>query len=623
MAICNIFKKLTKETGTFLTFGQYVNDLTEWQVKSNYYKVTPSQFVAIDCPQLRYDNYTLPKAFQEYFENPCACFKNEKSILWSPKYAKTLFWDMMFTKLINLENINDQQDLGIKFSTDIKYVGDIKLQSYNESNGVGYSELYCHIPNEACAYKYSVKIDQLDQPTMIIRDKFQSIEGYKENELNGWEKLTLNDDEMYEYHISNEYEFSWEENTNKLTTTKLDDKSYNINMIVILYDVYGVDNQLIYRGLPLGVYITGLIDENGIILNNITKYVTNEDIYNSGTSYGLRVCSRYSVSPNLDNYIIKDVTCENNNYGDLNRILSQISISQSKMDDVINKTYNTEQNYKNLLAIFKNSRTNVPYIKVINGESYWFVNGKPLGPSGIGGVYDAYSNDEIYDLIMSNRTQSFQIVAHIQNDKGKYIFEHGAMEDISLTWKIFYGGSEVGSDPQIYLKITDITNPNNPIEIDDSSNTNCIIFKRQNKTRTFKIETKYLENEASITLTAHFVHPIFFGEYFEIGGIKPGDYDWVPNTEIISKLQKYITVTPQSTYEITTNKKNPGYICYAYPKTFNKLTQIYDYEGNIYYRSTSDKNDFIKSECVINGVDYYVYINKVPSYVTKHIFKFE
>lgn len=629
MAVCNIFKKLTKETGTFLTFGQYADDLTEWHVKSNYHKISPSKFIAIDCPKLKYDNYTLPKAFQEYFENACAAFKDEP--LWLPKYSKTIFWDTMFSKFINLESVklegDSELESNIKYSDSIKYVGDINLQSYNESEGIGYSELYCHIPNEACSYKYSIRIDQSNPSLILSRDKNNIIEGFNSGELNGWEKLTLNDDnEPYDYSIINEYEFSWENEvigSEKLITTKLNDKSYNINMIVILYDILGENGQIIYNGIPMGIYITGLIDENGNILNSITKYVANEDIYNAGTSYGLRVCSRYSISPNSDNYIIKDITCEHNNYGDLNRVLSQISVSQNKMDEVINKTYNTEQNYKNLLAIFKNSRTNVPYIKIVNGESYWFVNGKPLGPSVVDGIYDSYSNEEVEDLIGTNRTQVFQVIAQAQNDKGKYIFEKGTSTDISLTWKIFYDGKEVSADPLVYLEITDVTDPNNTFIIDNSSNTNCLIFKQQDKTRKFQIKSIYNREGASTTVTVYFVDPIYFGEYFEDGGIKPGDYNWKPKAENIMNIKKYVTTSPQSTYQITTNEKNPGYICYAYPKTFNELMQIVDFDGNVYYNSQTNDNDFVMSECLINGVDYYVYINKVPVYVVSHIFKFD
>lgn len=139
MAICNVFKKLTKETGTFLTFGQYMDDLTEWQTKSKYYKIVPSKFIAIDNQTKKYSNSTLPKCFYEYFENSCACFKNSKDLEWNPEYSKILFWNAMFESGIITKNSNDN----INYTIDgIKYVGDINMQSHNNIDGMGYSEIY-------------------------------------------------------------------------------------------------------------------------------------------------------------------------------------------------------------------------------------------------------------------------------------------------------------------------------------------------------------------------------------------------------------------------------------------------------------------------------------------------
>ena len=44
MAICNVFKELTKNNGTFFTFSQYAEDLTINQSNSSY-KVIPSKFM--------------------------------------------------------------------------------------------------------------------------------------------------------------------------------------------------------------------------------------------------------------------------------------------------------------------------------------------------------------------------------------------------------------------------------------------------------------------------------------------------------------------------------------------------------------------------------------------------
>ena len=144
MAVCNIFRHLSKETGTFLTFSQYMEDLTIWKTEGKYHKIVPSKFIAIDCKQENYNNSTLPKYIQEYFENACACFKNNLQTMvedeidsmafgWDPEYTKTLFWNMMF------KSESDSIQRGLIDMEDIKYVGDINLQSYNTVDGMGYS----------------------------------------------------------------------------------------------------------------------------------------------------------------------------------------------------------------------------------------------------------------------------------------------------------------------------------------------------------------------------------------------------------------------------------------------------------------------------------------------------
>lgn len=603
MAICNIFKKLTKETGTFLTFSQYMNDLTEWQAKSGHHKIVPSKFIAIDCNNPNYNNITLPRLFQEGFENACSCFRNVKSN-WTSEDSKTLFWNMMLGLEGTLNDDDDVDPMGVDNGVpgligipDIRYVGDINLQSYNEVDGMGYSEIYCHIPNDASAYKYDC-YKTLTGSSIIQKHQGDLLEGLMEGELNGLEKLSQD----YTYDLKYKYTFSWEDNDQHLE--KLDCKSFNINMVVVLYDIWNNDS-LIYSQIPMGIYITGLIDTKGCIQNNITKYVNNEDIYNSGTSYGLRICSRYVVSPNSDNYIVKEITCEDNNYGDLSRVLSQLSISQTKMDEVMNKVYNNDQNYKNLLSIFKNSRTNVPYIKIVNGQSCWFVNGKLIGPSIADDAYDAYSEKELDELFGKELSQSFQIVAVAQDSHGKRVFEKGKPVEITLSWDVYYDGKKVTPSR---------------LEINGKNYSNTNQFREElSDKKDYKLSAEYGDMIASTTITVPFMDPIYFGEVFvdNINSI---------TSEDITSMVKYISTSQENSYKITTSK-DPGYICYAYPESLGKLSYIYDSTSYMYYMDGLDNNDFeytIK-DVLINGeyIKYYVYkmTNKVS--LVDYVFKFK
>lgn len=605
MAVCNIFKKLTKTTGTFLTFSQYMEDLTASQTGSNTYKIVPSKFVAIDCKagDSNLDNESFPLLLQEKFENGCACFKNQLNE-WNSNDSKILFWDTMFEDVIELE--------------DIKYIGDINLQSYNTVDGMGYSEIYCHIPNEASAYKYNSFEKNRDKE--IKSESGELLEGFIKGELNGRERLS----KEYNYVLDkNDFGFQYEEKI------KLDDKFFNINMIVILYDIKN-NNNVVYEGIPMGIYITGLID-NGNIQNSITKYVSNEDIYNSGTSYGLRICSRYVVSSEQDNYIVKDVTCEDNNYGELSRVLSQLSISQNKMDEVINKTYNTEQNYKDLISIFKNSRTNVPYIKVVNNENYWFVNGRMLGPATIEGVYDSYTNTEIDNLLNHNYSQSFQIVATATDKHGNYIFDKTLLRDnesvdIIIKWDVYYEGKQI-TPSKVTIKGNDVNETILSNKYSNSITIENIPITTIGNQLSYQIEAEFADKSTMTTVNVYFVYPTYFGEISCGNNIEPHapQVKFEPQSDDIVKLPKCILKSKEQTFEITTDNINPGHICYAYPQNFGKLIKITDINGYTYYELNDITFDdrFTKSKMQIHDVDYYVYIDKTPSYVYKQILKFK
>ena len=89
MAICNLFNPLTDNTGNFLMFSQYMEDITRNYTDGDLWKVAPTGFVAmnIDYKSLKSDsdfirivlnngndtlNTGIPKYFQNCFENACA-----------------------------------------------------------------------------------------------------------------------------------------------------------------------------------------------------------------------------------------------------------------------------------------------------------------------------------------------------------------------------------------------------------------------------------------------------------------------------------------------------------------------------------------------------------------------
>ena len=146
MAICNIFKKLENNNGTFFTFSQYTEDLVVNQSNSSY-KVVPSRFICCDVDYSLFDNETLPALLQNNFENGCSFLRSKMGKDWNPDISKNVFWNEVGYNLF----INDSgRDDDLEYSeTNIVYCGDINIQSYSEKDNVGYNEIYCYIPNEA------------------------------------------------------------------------------------------------------------------------------------------------------------------------------------------------------------------------------------------------------------------------------------------------------------------------------------------------------------------------------------------------------------------------------------------------------------------------------------------
>ena len=598
MAVCNIFNSLANTTGTFLTFSQYVEDLTQWSVKGSSRRVVPSKYVAVelDTENSGFSNFTLPKYLIDSFENGCAKFR-EQSSTWSAYNSAELFWDALFqTQMLSI----DESTLVVD---GIKYVGDINLQSYDEFDGMGYAEIYCHIPNEACRKEYSLLVTKpearanFDEVTV---NKDGNLCGYIDGELNGREKLA----QSYTYLISKSindrfYTFNWNDPQNP--PKPVTDKYFDINALIILYNIYGSSNELIAEDIPMGIYITGTIDSNNTITNSIRKYVSNEDIYNTGTSYGLRICSRFITSPYSDNYIVKEVTFEDNNYADLTKVLAKMSISQQKMDSILNKTISGDQYMKDVLSIFKNNRTNVPYIRTINGVNYWFVNGRMMNSAVVdNNNCDAYTEAELDNLLGINQSLSVQISAVA--DGGLTVLDRTDMstpKNVRVQWVVMYQGKQVDPDT-ITLKVNGV--------VQDISTTN-IIQKPISDNTTFRVECTYKNMSASAEVTMNYVYPV------HIGGVGDG---W--NVSNVKSLGKYMCdgIDGLKRADVKVSTQNQ-YICIAYPKSFGELEFITDESGFILYTTSCEGdhlgdhvNDFNRSEMTLYpDTPYYVYVQRM------------
>lgn len=350
MAVCNLFSELTSESGNFLMFSQYSEDITRGFNEGDNYKVIPSKFIALNIdfsdlniPSTNSLNVDIPNYFQNYYENGCAYGKNNIHSGFTPNNAKNLFWSAMY-------------DGKFLTSNNIQCINNINLQSYNIHYGMGYGEIYCYIPTSKKQELYNIS----NKDNIIgVENSNTNLEGFNES-IGNYSKT---------YYYDEKITYNKESDTNAT--------SYDINTIVVLYSIVKKENDTwseLYTDIPMGIYFAGKFNDT-TISNPITKFVDTE--YNTGTAYGLRICTRFT-STSQGKVINTDITTSTNT-GEMNNIcqlMSAMSENLSAMLDITKSAINNTQGYKDLLQMVKNNRTNVPYIKNINGQDFWFVNGK-------------------------------------------------------------------------------------------------------------------------------------------------------------------------------------------------------------------------------------------------------
>lgn len=379
MAVCNLFNELTSSSGNFLMFSQYVEDLTRNYSDGDNYKVVPSKFIAmnIDYSNLNLvsnestnlDEY-IPKYFQNYYENGCAYGRNNING-WSPTHAKNLFWNCMCDANYGLTKIPVTENNNSYTFNNIMCCCDINMHSYNTHQGMGYGEIYCYIPTDQKQEKYSITIK--DTSIDSSENTEQNLEGFSDNDnykIGSFPKT---------YSYNDNYSIALDE-----TPEEINSSNYNINTIVVLYSIKEKLNDTWNdiegcTDIPMGIYFAGKFNltqetTSTTLSNTITKFT--DTTYGTGTSYGLRICTRFSATSQgkiINADIIQD---ESNAQTNICQLMTAMSENLSRMTDIVKSSISETQGYKDLLSVIKNNRINVPYIKQINGQDYWFVNGK-------------------------------------------------------------------------------------------------------------------------------------------------------------------------------------------------------------------------------------------------------
>jgi hypothetical protein len=332
MGKCNLLKPLSSNNGNFFMFSQYSEDLTIEYTQKDTARVVPSKFIALNLNTNGLNDNTISEIFQNYYENHCCYWRGQKQV----KFPKSASLELLLQTLENFNMISVEGGT----STNIKYIGDINIYSNQEVDGMSYNEIYCYIPNDAKEQCWTL----IQNPfSIIVGDDIPNyIQGFDENDLQDsstdkyYNGLTLN---PYKSRIPNSIETinNFQLYNNHLidfsnNPSDVNSEQFEINTIIVLYDIKNGD-KIVHSNLPMGIYFTGKIN-NGVINNPITKYVSNAEIYDQGTSYGLRICTRYLSSVNIETLqenIKVDVTSDGIYPENVTTLLSKLSESQLLM----------------------------------------------------------------------------------------------------------------------------------------------------------------------------------------------------------------------------------------------------------------------------------------------------
>ena len=636
MAVCNLFKKLSNTTGEFIMFSQYAEDLTRNNSQGYNYRVTPSKFIATDINFTKfankYDtekdlNISFPKYLQNYFENGCAYCKTYKGIEWNPNVFSNLFWNaMMEGELLTYNQWpGTSNDENRYYIDEFKWIGDINLQSYDEKRGMGYSEIYCYIPNSAASTRYGCTKYTQSNALKSINDV---VEGYKEADFTD-DMISGAGVSTIPYYPNQSIDFY--HNKQEYGISVLNEDKFNVNCIIVMYDIYNIDDDgnsnTIYKNIPLGIYLPGNFEGNNV-KNPITKWTHNSTIYNSGTSYGIRICSRFSVSPNVDNIKITDVnSIDSDEYTSLSQVMGGIADNLNEMMNITKDAVFDSTALKETLAIFKDSRTNVPYEVDLNGTKYWFVNGRNTGikiPDG--SQYDSYTKDQMKDaLIMWDGVDTaLSLVIYSTNKQGEKIyFERTSLtgdqksEPIYFKWEMYdnYNYTPINPDE---LKLTypdgsiEELNPDSKYNIIEMTN---IKDDGQYKlTALLNLDTGDESDTCQISYTYNFKFclPIYFGFVGSIdnqSGSNNADsiisdiIQGFQNINNVNGVNKFILPTESNRILFTSSSKR---MIYAYPKEYGELSVI------INRNNMDDSMDDFEREVInvdFNGEskEYYLY----------------
>ena len=339
MSVCNIYKSQGNKP-VFYTFSEYMNDLVVNINNDGMSIARPSRFLCIKLKSIE----NINKFLQNYYEDAC-CTLRDTNV---ENYRKYLLGGLI--RGLKEKGFIDAADINNVACEDIDLFGDGTI------DGMKYDEILCYL-NPSTSNNRSLNLDEAD--VRIINKSStpgnpQYITGYGRpaDRIEGIDYVSqLNNDKFPLCTIGNP-------NSNSANVT-----SFEFNAVIVLYDItLGKDDNNPIENIPLGIYINP---------NTITKYVNNNDIYNQGTSYALRIAMRFATTYDGSIYIedtnaydeTRDISSLVSVADRLSRTIDQMFEMTRKFNDYTNAT-------RDMLTSIKNSASTSSWKSYGDSKTY-------------------------------------------------------------------------------------------------------------------------------------------------------------------------------------------------------------------------------------------------------------
>lgn len=470
-------------------------------------------------------NKNLSRYLQSYYENMVCTVKEDLGKLEDPdnEFNGEMYWDLdfdpspetespqrtsldgyagqmlwKFLETTGLITYSTSEDCGYPTYPEIKFIGDINIHSDRMANGMHYNDIYCYISPTDDSYWY--RTEQIEgfwngsskKSNFSLLDD-ECILGWTQASYpanNGGLDVTPRSDSG-SYNMAthgHKIIFPDSEDSNTMPKRRHQDGDQNIawdfNCIVIFYDVVhdlGLEDGpiLLHKNRPLGIYFTGaassetnpqdinVSDDDGMgqrLRGQVTKYVSHEDIFSQGSGWSVRLMTRVVATPNASSYTF--FVDGGDDYGTMAGALGNIAEAIADIGTDMRLQSQNYQLMKDHLAMFKNYRVNVPYVRNVLGVDYWFVNGKNTGrrvymPDPVLYNFTSWEQDEsnmlgegIFQVVEQNNSYTvLKTISYDAEDWTNRYFKAEISEEPDPDTLISLKDME-GQDANVYVKLS-------------------------------------------------------------------------------------------------------------------------------------------------------------------------